>query len=188
MPVTDLRFALPFGGRAKINADVVAIVDRYRQHGPSCTEGGGFLLGRMMRDSLDIVVDEVTEPGPGDVRSRYGFDLIDLVHHQAGVIGAWERSEGTCCFLGDWHTHAEPDPTPSRVDLDNWRLRLSRDASDEYPRLLFVIVGTERVRAWQGDRITGEIREALPLDDALAPTFDATVRRAFDEHHAAHAP
>ena len=182
--MSDLRFALPFGGRAKINAEVVAVVDRYRQHGPTDTEAGGSLLGRMVRDSLDIVVDEVIEPGPGDVRTRYGFHLCDLAHQQAHVDAAWKRSEGTCCFLGDWHTHAEPDPTPSSVDLDNWRRLLRVTATDEYPRLLFVIVGTEHVRAWQGDRISMDIREAAPLDDASAGAFDAKVRSAFDEHRA----
>ena len=184
----DLRFALPFGGRAKINSDVHTVIARYRQCAPADTEAGGFLLGRMIIDSLDIVVDEVTEPGPGDERTRYGFGLVDLAHHQADVTAAWERSEGTSCFLGDWHTHAEPDPTPSGIDLEGWRKRLRNDASDEFPRLLFVIVGTERVRAWQGDRLTGEIREAPPLDGAAALAFDARTRTAFDEHHAAHAP
>lgn len=162
--MTSLRFALPFGGRAKLSADVVVTLDRHRQHAPADTEAGGYLLGRIMRDSLDIVTDEVTEPGPGDARTRYGFELCDLAHHQERVDAAWSRSEGTCCPLGGWHTHAEPDPAPSRVDLDDWRKRLRNDASDEFPRLLFVIVGTSRVRAWQGDRVTGAIHEALPLD------------------------
>jgi len=179
-----LRFALPFGGRAKINGNVVAIIDRYRQRGPADTEAGGSLLGRMMRDSLDVVVDEVIEPGPLDVRTRYGFHLCDLAHQQAALDAAWKRSAGTCCFLGDWHTHAEPDPTPSSVDLANWHRLLRTMATGESTRLLFVIVGTERVRAWQGDWNTGEIREAAPLDDASAGAFDATVRAAFEEHRA----
>lgn len=178
--MTALRFQLPFGGRAKITEEVVAIVERHRQHGATDLEAGGFLLGRMIRDTLDVVADEVTEPGPHDERTRFGFHLEDLAHHQAGVNDAWERSAGTCCFLGDWHTHAEPDPTPSSVDLHGWRKRLACDASDQYPRLLFVIVGTVRTRVWQGDRITGEIREATPITDGEA--LDADVRRAFSEH------
>ena len=158
--MTALCFELPFGGRAKINAEVLDVLERYRQHGPDDTEAGGSLLGRMIIDSPDVVVDELTEPGPEDVRTRLGFHLRDLAHHQARMDDAWARSEGTCCLLGDWHTHAEPDPTPSSVDLDNWRRLLREAATDEYPRLLFVIAGTERVRAWQGDRLAMAIREA----------------------------
>lgn len=178
-----LHFQLPFGGRAKITNEAFAVISRHRQHAASDLESGGFLLGRMIRDSLDVVADEVTEPGAQDERTRFGFHLSDLAHHQAGVDAAWERSDGTCCLLGDWHTHAEPDPSPSSVDLAGWRRRLALDASDEFPRLLFVIVGTERVRAWQGDRLTGEIREAVLLVDSDA--LDAAVRRAFDEHRRA---
>lgn len=177
--MNPLRFRLPFGGRAKITEDVVTAFDRYRQHGAGDLEAGGFLLGRMIRDSLDVVADEVTEPGPLDGRTPVGFELTDLPHHQARFDAARERSAGTCGLLGNWHTHPERDPTPLLVDYDDWRKRLATDADANHPRLLFVIVGTERTRAWQGDRITGEIREAVPMvDDA----FDAAVGRAFEEH------
>ena len=179
--MTPLRFRLPFGGRAKLTGEVVAAIGRFRQHARADLEAGGFLLGRMIAGSLDVVADAVTEPGPRDERERFGFHLNDLAHHQALINAEWDRSGGTCCLLGDWHTHAEPDPTPSFVDLAGWRKRLAGDASDEFPRLLFVIVGTRSIRAWQGDRATGEFREATQMtDDGL----DAAVSRAFDRHHA----
>lgn len=162
--MNPLHFTLPSGGRAKIAVEALATLDRHRQHAPDATEAGGFLLGRMMLDSDDVVVDAATEPGLLDVRSRFRFDLLDLAHHQRHVDAAWLRSDGTCCPLGHWHTHAEPDPTPSRVDLDGWRERLRSDASDRFPLLLFVIVGTERVRAWQGDRRSMSIRQAPAAD------------------------
>lgn len=148
-------------GVLKLGPDAVTAMRRYEQHAPDALEAGGLLLGRYLRNAHDLVVDFVTEPMPGDERSRFGFYRAAEAHARA-TSDAWDRSGGTCVLLGDWHTHAEPDPTPSEVDLDNWRKMLRESEPGE--ARFFVIVGQRSIRAWEGDTRTGEITPCIPRE------------------------
>lgn len=141
------------GGRVKIAADVLAIFRRYRQLAPDAAEAGGILLGRRIRGSSDLIVDEATEPGRGDRRSRYAF-VRARARAQRRVIDAWEETEGTRCYLGEWHTHPEADPVPSALDQRE-RLRLLASTQGAGDSLLFAIVGQARVRVWEGNCRSG---------------------------------
>lgn len=138
------------GIRLKLDGVVVERLASYRQIAPHQSEAGGVLLGRYLLASSDIVVDEITEPMAGDVRSRFQFRR-GRDNHQRHVDDAWHTSRGTCVYLGEWHTHPEPAPTPSSTDLHDWRRRLRADVFDG-DALYFIIVGTRDIRAWQGAR------------------------------------
>jgi integrative and conjugative element protein (TIGR02256 family) len=128
----------------------------FRQRHCVAREAGGVILGRYVRDCDDVVVDEVTVPTRRDrrTRTRYHRDARD---HQRVIDARWEGSAGTCLYLGEWHTHPEPIPSPSSVDLAEWKRRLQNDQFDG-DALLFLIVGTKTVGAWEGLRSTLEIR------------------------------
>jgi integrative and conjugative element protein (TIGR02256 family) len=145
------------GAAAQIGDDALATLLAHRQTATDVFEAGGVLLGRHIIGTNDMVVDSVTEPMFGDVGKRFEFHR-SAPAHQAAIDRAWESSGGTIGYLGEWHTHAEPDPTPSAVDLDDWVRRLRGDTFDG-GSLLFVIVGQERTRMWRGDRATLEIVE-----------------------------
>jgi len=125
----------------------------FRQTEPHMTEAGGVLLGRHLRDGSAIIVDAITTPLPGDIRSRTTF-FRHQKRHQAVIDEAWLSSDGTCTYLGEWHTHPEPIPTPSMVDWADWRRRLRIDQYSE--PIFFVIVGTQQVAVWEGRR-SGEL-------------------------------
>ncbi len=150
----------------KIGPEAVAMMRSYEQHAPDSLEAGGFLMGRYLRGGFDIVVDRITVPMPGDERERFGFFRAQAAH-QRELDEAWEKSGGTCCFLGDWHTHAEPSPTPSPIDLDNWQRMLREDIQDD-EACFFVIVGQQELRAWEGNRRAGKIARLLPRRAAIA--------------------
>lgn len=149
-----LSFQHSRGGIFQLGADAVAALRAFEQHAPDATEAGGVLLGRYLRCGFDIVVDAITTPQPTDVRARFTFDRNG--EHQRLIDEAWKRSDGTCCFLGDWHTHAEPYPTPSPVDHANW-LRMMREDLVEDQACFFVIVGQLEIRCWEGDRAAGTV-------------------------------
>jgi integrative and conjugative element protein (TIGR02256 family) len=99
----------------------------------------------------------------GDQRARTRFHRAKR-RHQAAIDAAWAASEGTCTYLGEWHTHPEPIPTPSAVDWTDWRRRLLRDRYTE--PLFFIIIGTIAIRAWEGHRPDVIVQLAGIIPDA----------------------
>ncbi len=145
-----LIFARRDGGRIKLSAPAVTKLRDFEQHEEHQAEAGGVLVGRWIRETEDVVVDDVSTPGPKDRRSRRGF-FRDRSHHQEVLDEAWRMSGGAFTWLGEWHTHPEPRPRPSVVDLVGWGARLHRDRAPG-PALFFVIVGTEEIAVWEWPR------------------------------------
>ena len=142
-------FGVPETGRLCLGPLALGTMAGYVQDVQGKLEAGGVLLGRLILDSSDAVVDKVTGPMDGDVRTRQGFSRkSDL--HQKEIDSTWRDTEGTCCYLGEWHTHAEATPKPSEIDLDNWKDRFHKDRH-HLSRMFFVIVGTSHTAVWEYD-------------------------------------
>ena len=113
----------------------------------SC-EAGGLLLGRHLVDSKHLAVDENSVPMQGDKRSRTSF--FRGVGHEKYAHACWERSDQTCGYIGNWHTHPEPYPKPSMIDIGDWMNVLEKDVY-EGDKLYFIIVGTKELACWEGE-------------------------------------
>ena len=127
--------------RVHVSDEVVAIWHAHRQTAPDATESFGVLIGTTSVDRREIWIEKVTTPMARDQRTRFSFALRDP-SHQRMVCGMFTRSDGRAIYLGTWHTHPEPGPTPSGTDLNDWVtcLRANRGRP-----LAFVLVGTEKV-------------------------------------------
>lgn len=149
-PVAPVTFERLERGRLKIDTPALAVMLAYAQHTPEAPEAGGVLIGRWIIDTEDVVIDSVTVPGPADRAGRYHFHRA-REHHQAALDKAWQLSGGSSCWLGEWHTHPERKPHPSRTDRAGWEAIMRRDraAGDG---LFFIIVGTDVVRVWEWRR------------------------------------
>ncbi len=159
MPERAAAYGLTYrnrpGERFKVRADVGARLRSHAQLEGNAREAGGALLGRYIIDASDVVVDDATTPMEMDQRGRHRF-VRQPVGHQEVVDAVWRNSQGTCHYLGEWHTHPEPVPSPSRVDIMNWK-RLLAKYRDDPDSLYFVIVGTEHINVWQGYKGTLEL-------------------------------
>ena len=144
-----LTFTRPGGGRFQIGPAAAGIIRRYVQDEPHQPEAGGVLLGRYILGTSDVIVDRATAPLPRDRQARSRFFRARR-RHQDLIDRAWRESGGTCTYLGEWHTHPERIPTPSIIDRLDLRRKLLVDQFSGY--LFFVVVGTEAVRAWEGQR------------------------------------
>ena len=118
-------------------------------------EAGGALLGRHLLDSKDIIVDEVTTPQKDDRRSRFGF--FRSQQHGEVARARWIEEQMSIAYLGLWHTHPEPCPTPSNTDIRDWEKAINADVF-EGERLFFPIVGSTIIRVWCLNR-KGSLRE-----------------------------
>lgn len=135
------------GWQVVISEDALIQLHGFRQTSSRDREAGGTLLGKiLLRDDV-AVVEALTRPGKGDRQTRFGFFRSERHHHEAHHY--WQSTSQTGAYLGLWHSHPEPTPTPSSVDFNDWRRALQKDI---YPGrgLLFIIVGTESVGIWLG--------------------------------------
>lgn len=101
-------------------------------------ENGGIILGAIVEDSLLVV--SITSASIRDERSRYAFLRQDEKH-----LEVWNSinndTKGRIGYLGEWHSHPEKNPTPSKIDYEEWK-KIKKDLGRP---LLFMIVGSETV-------------------------------------------
>ena len=133
-------------GLLGISPSAMTSMSNYEQDRSATPEAGGVLLGRRLLDCTEVAVDAVTHPQPTDSRSRYQF-FRRRSGHQEAVDDAWAESGGSSVYLGEWHTHPEPSPSASGVDLAAWTERTASQPTGE--ALFFVIVGTDEIAVWE---------------------------------------
>ena len=136
------------GGRLLVGPNALSSMLAGRQESDQRPESGGILLGRLIIDTTDVVIDEATMPQQGDTQTCKTFHRRSEATQRL-VDTAWKASQGTRVYLGEWHTHAESKPRPSRVDRKN-RTRILRSARFGQGFLFFVIIGFEEMRVWEG--------------------------------------
>lgn len=151
-----MKFTNLKNGSFKLNDDVVDRMLGYVQDERSKLEAGGVILGRFIKGSDHVIVDKITVPMVGDIRKRYSFTRSEK-GHQRLIESNWKKSNGTCNYLGEWHTHPEWYPEPSEQDYKNWKTILSSRTFDS-DELYFVIVGIVKTRVWEGNRKTKKIK------------------------------
>ena len=73
------------GGKLEISIEALTQMQKYIQDNNFKREAGGVLLGRYIKDSLDVVVDEVTVPMWGDRRGWFNFFRARRPHQKISV-------------------------------------------------------------------------------------------------------
>lgn len=156
----SMTFQRATSGKLQITAAALEVLNSYRQHSGSAPESGGLLLGRLIEDNTDVVIDEATPPDTEDQRGRFFF-----VRHarpaQRRVVTVWKESGSTRNYLGEWHSHPEDDPCASTHDLLDWA-RIMKESKFEQDCLFFAIVGRKSLRVWEfrvGERAPRLLKE-----------------------------
>lgn len=136
-------------GKIKISKSVIDLMNKcISQTIINQKEYCGVLLGREIIDTSNIIIDKITEPSKSDIQQKYYF-FRSCKYHQNKIIEEWKNSEGTCNYLGEWHTHLEDFPIPSDKDLKEWRKAL-RKFDFEGDSLFFIIIGMKEIAIWEG--------------------------------------
>jgi len=142
-----LLFKISSEGTLYISKKATRKFISYRQDTSRKNEAGGILLGRQFENNPDVIVDDITTPLIGDKRSRCQF--YRSVSHHKKAVSKWKKSNGTCLYLGLWHSHPEMVPRPSSVDFGDWTNAL-KHGQYEGNSLFFMIVGIKEICCWQG--------------------------------------
>jgi integrative and conjugative element protein (TIGR02256 family) len=127
-----------------LSDDVLETFDEYRQNDGQL-ESGGILLGRIF-NNLNVIIDIATIPTGYDKASRYSFESSQLAS-QTIVNSIWNRTDGKCIYLGEWHTHPELFPAPSSRDRAMIK-NMFRQSKIQTDFLFLIIYGIEDL--WVG--------------------------------------
>jgi integrative and conjugative element protein (TIGR02256 family) len=115
--------------------EVTQKIRRFTMSPESNLEAGGILLGSYRGPHIEVL--QCTTPMRKDARTQFGFARRDPGHQRAAEL-AWRESGKTVNFVGEWHTHPEHHPRPSRVDRNTWADQMLR----RHPHpLVFLIAG-----------------------------------------------
>ena len=113
---------------------VLAHFGRHRQTGVGSLEAGGQLFARF--DGNIIRVELATGPRPSDRRGPTEF-IPNRTAERREITRAFRNGFH---YVGDWHTHPEPIPYPSQIDIQSFR-EMYRESRHGLASFLMVIVG-----------------------------------------------
>ena len=99
------------GQRLTFSDAVITHLEKWRQLRFWQAEAGGLLFARLSAD--EVLVELATGPRRTDRRGRWSYHP-DRAAEQREID---ERHPQGLYFVGTWHSHPEPIPRPSGVDL-----------------------------------------------------------------------
>lgn len=111
-------------------------------------EYGGVLVGYYDVKEKQYCITDITWPQREDIQKHYGF-IRKSFGHQEIVDLLWKQSEYRKCYVGEWHTHDQNIPTPSFIDVKNWKKISARNKN--YEVSFFIIVGRTQSILWVSD-------------------------------------
>jgi integrative and conjugative element protein (TIGR02256 family) len=158
------QYILPDNQLLKISFQAFQVMKAFIQYESESNEAGGILVGRVV-ENFHFIIDDVSTPMPSDQRQRNHFFRYPQ-GHQEFFNTRWEDTKERCYYLGEWHTHPEPYPEPSNIDLTTWR-RLLRNPTQDIKALFFIILGTSHMRIWKGTNTRGMIRIEVVADTTI---------------------
>lgn len=97
-----------------IEEKVLNKMTKYIQAKRDVPESGGVITGKVFKDKIEVV--DCSVPGKYDKQSRCNF-VRSKKGAQSFITIKFKKSGGQEVYLGEWHTHPEDFPRPSRTDI-----------------------------------------------------------------------
>jgi integrative and conjugative element protein (TIGR02256 family) len=127
------------GNSAQVLAIKPVVLNHFRKHQQKRwfhREAGGQLFARF--SPLEVAVEAATGPRKSDFRTRTSY--VPDPRGEQQEINDWHKKG--LHYVGDWHSHPEPRPRPSRNDSESIRDSF-RKSKHHLNGFLLIIVGTD---------------------------------------------
>jgi len=102
-------------------------------------EIGTSLVGSYSDDGFDALVSDMAPLSPDSMSSQSTF-VRGTKGLRAFFSRVWVAFAGNRFYVGEWHSHPNGSPVPSRLDDSN-QLAISRDRKTNCPESILIIVG-----------------------------------------------
>jgi integrative and conjugative element protein (TIGR02256 family) len=122
----------------KIEEAVVNKMLEFIQDTTDKPESGGILIGFYIDDN-SLTITNITTPSAQDVFSRYNF-IRTKKNAQEAIDRLFKESNNKKIYLGEWHTHPENIPTPSRLDKKSILNQIKLNQLNS-PIIFMIIIG-----------------------------------------------
>lgn len=115
--------------------EVLELFEQHKQLTDKSLESGGQIFARF--SVSEVMISKATGLRDGDKRGRFLF-WPNRKKEQNEIKELFEQGYH---YIGDWHTHPEPNPTPSNTDLVNI-IECYNQSKHDLKYFIMVIVGT----------------------------------------------
>lgn len=122
--------------RITFENEVLELFEQHKQLSEKSLEAGGQLFARF--NQKEVIISKATGPREGDKRGRFLF-WPNRKKEQSEIKDLFGKGYH---YVGDWHTHPEPAPTPSNTDLFNI-IECYNQSRHDLKYFIMVIVGTD---------------------------------------------
>lgn len=123
------------GQQLLLTDEVLAHFRRHRQLASHSKEAGGQLFATFHGNSIQI--ERATGPRKRDQRG-FMFFIPNRLSERREIT---QQFKAGFHYVGDWHTHPESRPQPSRTDIDSFQ-DMFRKSRHKLASFVMVIVGT----------------------------------------------
>lgn len=148
------KFCLPNGRTVDLLSYVLDEMAVWKQNEAHSPESCGFLLGYQNRNTGNITISHITSAQKNDYRSRFFCQIMDCNHYRLMRLHELQNNY----YIGVWHTHPQPIPEPSHIDIKEWREIMRKDKVGA-DFAFFIIIGLAEYRVWVGDCKSMQISE-----------------------------
>lgn len=151
----------------RIGSTLISELKRYVHENGTYRESGGILIGTRSTTQNIYEVTRITFPPTYDDLQRLSFTRHKANANDA-IRNAWLNSSGKENYLGEWHTHDEPNPRPSKMDECAIK-RLVRHTSCPFEHLFLIILGNSNKIFIETVTLPGE---TIPGEEVELPWLD----------------
>lgn len=129
-----MKFNLKNNIRLKINTKQLEYLKHISIHLSSKEEGGVVIGNKSLVNEVYTVINFYKADNISNRKNRYVCDARKVNEY---IEKQWKKSSGVNNYIGEWHTHYEDYPIPSRVDEKMMTSILKRDNS---PGQIFLFI------------------------------------------------